>query len=101
MPIRAEWRRRIVFCTAYDLAYKTDPTSAFGGIIAFNQELDEATAAEIVKRQFVEVIIAPRVSAAAQTVLAAKQNVRLLECGEWDDSSLRQVWISNGSAAVY
>lgn len=69
--------------TAYDLAYKTDPTSAFGGIIAFNQELDEATATEIVKRQFVEVIIAPTVSAAAQTVLATKQNVRVLECGVW------------------
>jgi phosphoribosylaminoimidazolecarboxamide formyltransferase/IMP cyclohydrolase len=69
--------------TAYDLAYQTDPTSAFGGIIAFNQELDEVTATEIVKRQFVEVIIAPTVSAAAQTVLAAKQNVRVLECGEW------------------
>jgi phosphoribosylaminoimidazolecarboxamide formyltransferase/IMP cyclohydrolase len=71
--------------TAYDLAYQTDPTSAFGGIIAFNQELDEKTAAEIVKRQFVEVIIAPTVSAAAQTILAAKQNVRVLECGQWSN----------------
>lgn len=70
--------------TAYDLAYATDPTSAFGGIIAFNQELNEVTAAEIVKRQFVEVIIAPSVSAAAQTVLATKQNVRVLECGQWN-----------------
>lgn len=69
--------------TAYDLAYKTDPTSAFGGIIAFNRELDEATATEIVKRQFVEVIIAPTVSAAAQAVLATKQNVRVLACGVW------------------
>jgi phosphoribosylaminoimidazolecarboxamide formyltransferase/IMP cyclohydrolase len=69
--------------TAYDLAYQTDPTSAFGGIIAFNQELDEATAAEIVKRQFVEVIIAPVISVAAQNVLAVKQNVRVLECGQW------------------
>jgi phosphoribosylaminoimidazolecarboxamide formyltransferase/IMP cyclohydrolase len=73
--------------TAYDLAYKTDPTSAFGGIIAFNQELDEQTATEIVKRQFVEVIIAPTVSAAAQTVLAAKQNIRVLECGQWSNNS--------------
>ncbi|MDP1970092.1 MAG: bifunctional phosphoribosylaminoimidazolecarboxamide formyltransferase/IMP cyclohydrolase, partial [Methylobacter sp.] len=62
---------------AYDKAYATDPTSAFGGIIAFNRELDEQTAAEIVKRQFVEVIIAPSISAAAQPVLAAKQNVRV------------------------
>ncbi|HAS21641.1 MAG TPA: bifunctional phosphoribosylaminoimidazolecarboxamide formyltransferase/inosine monophosphate cyclohydrolase, partial [Idiomarina loihiensis] len=46
---------------AYDRAFKTDPTSAFGGIIAFNRELDEATATAIVERQFVEVIIAPSV----------------------------------------
>ncbi|MCK9635163.1 MAG: bifunctional phosphoribosylaminoimidazolecarboxamide formyltransferase/IMP cyclohydrolase [Methylobacter tundripaludum] len=72
---------------AYDKAYATDPTSAFGGIIAFNRELDEATAAEIVKRQFVEVIIAPSISAAAQTVLAEKQNVRVLECGGWSSDN--------------
>jgi len=69
--------------TAYDLAYQTDPTSAFGGIIAFNQELDEATATEIINRQFVEVIIAPTISAGAKTALAAKANIRALECGEW------------------
>ncbi len=68
---------------AYDLAFQTDPTSAFGGIIAFNRELDGATAKAIADRQFVEVIIAPRVSEAARQVLAAKQNLRLLECGEW------------------
>ncbi|MBE0468494.1 MAG: bifunctional phosphoribosylaminoimidazolecarboxamide formyltransferase/IMP cyclohydrolase [Methyloprofundus sp.] len=72
---------------AYDLAYATDPTSAFGGIIAFNRELDEATAAEIIKRQFVEVIIAPTVSKAAQEVLAEKQNVRVLECGIWNSGN--------------
>jgi len=69
--------------SAYKLAYQTDPTSAFGGIIAFNRELDEQTAAEIIQRQFVEVIIAPVISAAAQAVLAAKQNIRVLECGVW------------------
>ncbi|EGQ8472672.1 MULTISPECIES: bifunctional phosphoribosylaminoimidazolecarboxamide formyltransferase/IMP cyclohydrolase [Vibrio] len=68
---------------AYNRAYQTDPTSAFGGIIAFNQELDAATATAIVERQFVEVIIAPSVSAEAIEVVAAKKNVRLLECGEW------------------
>jgi len=68
---------------AYDRAYQTDPESAFGGIIAFNGELDAATASAIVERQFVEVIIAPRVSAAAVEAVAAKKNVRLLECGEW------------------
>jgi len=69
---------------AYDLAYKTDPTSAFGGIIAFNRALQEDVAAEIIKRQFVEVIIAPQVSDGARQVLADKPNVRVLECGEWD-----------------
>ncbi len=68
---------------AYDLAYATDSESAFGGIIAFNRELDGATAQAIVERQFVEVIIAPKVSQAARDVVAAKANVRLLECGEW------------------
>lgn len=68
---------------AYNLAYATDPTSAFGGIIAFNRELDEATAAEIINRQFVEVVIAPSVSAGAQAALSKKQNVRVLECGQW------------------
>jgi len=67
----------------YDRAFSTDPESAFGGIIAFNRELDEATASAIVERQFVEVIIAPRVSEAAIAAVAAKKNVRLLQCGEW------------------
>ena len=66
---------------AYDRAYRTDPTSAFGGIIAFNRELDEATAAAITSRQFVEVIAAPSVSAAAGAVLAGKQNIRVLVVG--------------------
>ena len=73
--------------TAYDKAYATDPTSAFGGIIAFNQALDEQTAAEIIKRQFVEVIIAPSISLSAQVILAEKQNVRVLECGAWESTS--------------
>jgi phosphoribosylaminoimidazolecarboxamide formyltransferase / IMP cyclohydrolase len=63
---------------AYGLAFKTDPTSAFGGIIAFNRPL-EGPAAEQVARQFVEVVIAPGYSAEARQVLAAKQNVRVLE----------------------
>ncbi|MDF1782058.1 MAG: bifunctional phosphoribosylaminoimidazolecarboxamide formyltransferase/IMP cyclohydrolase [Alcanivoracaceae bacterium] len=68
---------------AYDLAFQTDPESAFGGIIAFNRELDAATAKAIVDRQFVEVIIAPKISKEALAITAAKQNVRVLECGEW------------------
>jgi phosphoribosylaminoimidazolecarboxamide formyltransferase/IMP cyclohydrolase len=76
---------------AYNRAYATDPESAFGGIIAFNQELDAKTAEAIVDRQFVEVIIAPRVSAAAIEVVRAKKNVRLLECGEWAKEANRRL----------
>ncbi|BAO43025.1 bifunctional phosphoribosylaminoimidazolecarboxamide formyltransferase/IMP cyclohydrolase [Thiolapillus brandeum] len=68
---------------AYDQAYATDPESAFGGIIAFNGELDATTAQAIVERQFVEVIIAPEVSAEAAEIVATKKNVRLLACGQW------------------
>ncbi len=68
---------------AYNRAYSTDPESAFGGIIAFNQALDAKTAEAIVERQFVEVIIAPKVNADALQVISSKKNVRLLECGEW------------------
>ena len=68
---------------AYENAYKTDPTSAFGGIIAFNRPLDAITAKTIVERQFVEVIIAPSVAEDAKPILATKQNVRVLSCGEW------------------
>ncbi len=68
---------------AYDRAFKTDPTSAFGGIIAFNQELDAETAKTIIERQFVEVIIAPSVAEDAKPVFAKKKNVRVLECGDW------------------
>jgi phosphoribosylaminoimidazolecarboxamide formyltransferase/IMP cyclohydrolase len=62
---------------AYAKAFKTDPTSAFGGIIAFNRAVDGA-AAQAVAKQFVEVVIAPAFDEAARAVFAAKQNVRLL-----------------------
>jgi phosphoribosylaminoimidazolecarboxamide formyltransferase/IMP cyclohydrolase len=68
---------------AYQLAFATDPESAFGGIIAFNRELDAATARAIVDSQFVEVIIAPSASKAAVAAVADKKNVRLLVCGAW------------------
>ncbi len=68
---------------AYERAFSTDPESAFGGIIAFNRALDGETAAAIVERQFVEVIVAPEVSAEAAEAVARKKNVRLLECGKW------------------
>ena len=67
--------------SAYQNAYKTDPTSAFGGIIAFNRELDKKTAKSIIDKQFVEVIIAPSVNKDAQSVLSDKDNIRVLVCG--------------------
>jgi phosphoribosylaminoimidazolecarboxamide formyltransferase/IMP cyclohydrolase len=71
---------------AYDLAFATDTESAFGGIIAFNRELDAKTAAAICERQFVEVIIAPSITSDAVEIVSAKKNVRLLECGQWSES---------------
>jgi len=68
---------------AYNQAYATDPTSAFGGIIAFNRELDAATAQAIVDRQFVEVIVAPSIGQEASKILSAKTNVRVLASGNW------------------
>jgi phosphoribosylaminoimidazolecarboxamide formyltransferase/IMP cyclohydrolase len=68
---------------AYERAFSTDPESAFGGIIAFNGELDAQTANAIVDKQFVEVIIAPKVSSGALDIITSKRNLRLLECGQW------------------
>ena len=70
---------------AYEAAWATDPTSAFGGIIACNQELDEDTALAILERQFVEVIIAPAVTAAAADALRQKENTRVLVTGCWPE----------------
>jgi phosphoribosylaminoimidazolecarboxamide formyltransferase/IMP cyclohydrolase len=67
---------------AYERAYRTDPTSAYGGIIAFNRELDPSTAAAILERQFVEVILAPGISPAARALLASKDTVRVLDAGD-------------------
>ena len=75
---------------AYDKAFKTDPTSAFGGIIAFNRPLDAKTASAIIERQFVEVIVAPSIDADAAEVVAAKKNVRVLETGGWAESPARR-----------
>ncbi len=68
---------------AYEKAFRTDPTSAFGGIIAFNRPLDEKTAATIIDKQFVEVVIAPSVDPGALDACSAKKNVRVLETGDW------------------
>ena len=67
---------------AYEAAYATDPTSAFGGIIAFNRPLDGDTVSEILERQFVEVMLAPAFTDTAKTALANKPNIRALELGE-------------------
>ena len=87
---------------AYDLAHRTDPTSAFGGIIAFNRALDGATAKAIIERQFAEVIAAPLIDAAARRVLAEKPNIRVLAVGKLeaatgDNYELRSV---NGGVLV-
>ena len=67
---------------AYEAAYATDPTSAFGGIIAFNTPLDGGTVSEILERQFVEVMLAPAFTDTAKAALANKPNIRALELGE-------------------
>jgi phosphoribosylaminoimidazolecarboxamide formyltransferase/IMP cyclohydrolase len=74
---------------AYARAFSTDPESAFGGIIAFNRCLDAKTAQAIINQQFVEVIIAPEVDDEASDIIAGKQNVRLLSCGNWQNPVYR------------
>jgi len=71
---------------AYELAYRTDPTSAFGGVIAFNRALDQASAEAIVSRQFAEVVVAPEVAEPARAALAKKPNIRVLATG-WPRTS--------------
>jgi phosphoribosylaminoimidazolecarboxamide formyltransferase / IMP cyclohydrolase len=87
---------------AYKRAFATDPESAFGGIIVFNGELDAATAQAIVDQQFVEVIISPQVTADAAAVVAAKKNVRLLECGQWSSTPAKRLELKrvNGGLLV-
>jgi phosphoribosylaminoimidazolecarboxamide formyltransferase/IMP cyclohydrolase len=72
--------------TAYQLAYRADPTSAFGGVIAFNRALDQSSAEAIVGQQFAEVIVAPEIGKAARGALAKKQGIRVLEAG-WPTAS--------------
>jgi phosphoribosylaminoimidazolecarboxamide formyltransferase/IMP cyclohydrolase len=79
---------------AYDRAYKTDPTSAFGGIIAFNRPLTAATARAIVDRQFVELIIAPDVEPEALEICARKENVRVLTTGGLSPDNVRHEYRS-------
>ena len=76
--------------SAYEGAYETDPTSAFGGIIAFNRPLDGDTVTEILTRQFVEVILAPEFTETAKTALAGKPNIRALEVLRIDANAFAQ-----------
>ncbi|MDA0705183.1 MAG: bifunctional phosphoribosylaminoimidazolecarboxamide formyltransferase/IMP cyclohydrolase [Proteobacteria bacterium] len=69
---------------AYEKAFRTDPTSAFGGIIAFNRPLDAKTAKAVIEKQFVEVIVTPDIAADAAEILAEKKNVRVLDTGPWE-----------------
>jgi len=72
---------------AYLAAYRTDPSAAFGGIIAFNRPLDAATAEAVLERQFVEVLVAPGASTEARAQAAAKPGVRLLVTGPLADAT--------------
>jgi phosphoribosylaminoimidazolecarboxamide formyltransferase/IMP cyclohydrolase len=72
---------------AYEKAFQTDPTSAFGGIIAFNRPLDAKTARNIIDKQFVEVIVAPDIAADAAEALSEKRNVRVLDTGSWETTT--------------
>ncbi|HLF10044.1 MAG TPA: bifunctional phosphoribosylaminoimidazolecarboxamide formyltransferase/IMP cyclohydrolase [Gammaproteobacteria bacterium] len=76
---------------AYRRAYRADPTSAFGGVLAFNRILDESTAEAIVEQQFAEVVVAPEVAAAARSVLARKPAIRVLEAG-WRPAAPPPQW---------
>ena len=71
---------------AYQKAFESDPTSAFGDIIALNRELEERTAKQIIDNQFVEVVIAPGISLAAQNILSSKENIRVLEMDKMNES---------------
>ena len=74
----------ILLSKAYDHAYKTDPTSAFGGIIAFNKNLDDKLLKKIIDRQFVEVIIAPKINNNCLKIMKTKPNIRLLIIKSFD-----------------
>ena len=85
---------------AYERAFATDPTSAFGGIIAFNRALDENTATAILDRQFVEVIIAPSITLEARTRLSEKENIRVLESGPTDSRTFNHLSLRRVSGGL-
>jgi phosphoribosylaminoimidazolecarboxamide formyltransferase/IMP cyclohydrolase len=85
---------------AYERAFATDPTSAFGGIIAFNRALDENTVTAILDRQFVEVIIAPSITLEARRCLAEKENIRVLESGPTDPRTFHHLSLRRVSGGL-
>lgn len=85
---------------AYERAYRCDPTSAFGGIIAFNRALDKQTAQEIISRQFAEVILAPSFEPEALLVLQQKANIRVLEVSTAQQEGERQLVSVHGGVLV-
>ena len=85
---------------AYQKAYQADPTSAFGGVIALNQAIDEKVAKAIVAQQFVEVIIAPQVSVEASGVLSTKPNIRVLEAGVRKECGMQQLAMQRVSGGL-
>jgi len=85
---------------AYRRAYTTDPVSAFGGIIAFNRPLDSDTAEAVLKRQFVEVLVAPSLGPGAAEALAAKPNIRMLTTGRWSSAPLGTIQLRSVGGAL-
>ena len=85
---------------AYRRAYTTDPVSAFGGIIAFNRPLDPGTAENILKRQFVEVLVAPSLAPGAEEVLATKPNIRALVTGRWSQAPIGTIQLRSIGGAL-
>ncbi|HIY70586.1 MAG TPA: bifunctional phosphoribosylaminoimidazolecarboxamide formyltransferase/IMP cyclohydrolase, partial [Candidatus Luteimonas excrementigallinarum] len=85
---------------AYERAFATDPTSAFGGIIAFNREADADTVAAILERQFVEVLIAPAYGAGVAEVAAKKPNVRLIRIPSGDGRNATDIKRVGGGLLV-
>lgn len=85
---------------AYQKAFSTDSTSAFGGIIAVNQTLDAQTAEAMVSQQFIEVLLAPRFTPEALAVLARKTNLRALSCGDPTPSSENEMSLRSISGGL-
>ena len=85
---------------AYRKAYSTDPESSFGGIIAFNRELEEQTVKEILDQQFVEVIIAPSITDRSVAYLSKKKNIRFLQCGKLEPNNKNDIEIKHVNGGI-